>query len=133
MRTLKGYTKCLTLTLRLAWRQRRSWSLGGGLVVWSRERRGEAGLSEERRGWGISRRSSALIGRSWGKEGTQDECGFLAGSGDSQGDEEFLGRSNLGERLGVPFIDLNKQQLLPSYIPTGPLWLPERRRGATVG
>lgn len=132
MRTLKGYTKCLTLTLRLAWRQRRSWSLGGGLLCGAGSGEERRGLSEERRGWGTRRRSSALIGRSWGKEGTQNERGFLAGSVDSQGDE-FLGRSNLGERLGVPFIDLKKRQLLPSYIPTGPLWLPERRRGATMG
>lgn len=30
------------------------------------------------------------------REDTQDDLGFLAGASDSQGDEEFKGRSNLG-------------------------------------
>lgn len=68
------------------------------------------GLNEERRGCGTSRRNSVLIGRSWGKEGTQDERGFLVGGGDSQGDEEFLGSSNLGERLGLPFNEFKKTE-----------------------
>lgn len=33
--------------------------------------------------------------------------GFLAG-GDSQGDGEFTGESNLGERLGIQFIEFEK-------------------------
>ena len=43
-----------------------------------------------------------------GQRSTQDDLGFLAAGGDSQGGGEFMGNNNLGEKLGVPCIEFEK-------------------------
>lgn len=55
-------------------------------------RRGPPGEQESSHYWLVL----GAIGCEAKREDTQDDLRFLAGAGDSQGDEEFKGRSNLG-------------------------------------